>query len=167
MTAPMTTLSEQFRQEHHQEHHYHHELDKLMIPVPTSTDLECDRGLQLVHLLLACAEAVSREDYVLGENYLHEQNHVATPLGDPTQRVASCLAEAPGKRLAGSFLSNPSRALPPFSPYSLEMLNIYQIFYPACPYIKFAHFTTNQAIFYAFHNEKRVHVIDLDILRGY
>ncbi|KAI4366776.1 hypothetical protein MLD38_022607 [Melastoma candidum] len=163
MTAPTAALSEQFRQEQH----YHHELDKPMMPVPISTDLECDRGLQLVHLLLACAEAVSKEDYMLGRNYLHELNQVATPLGDPMQRVASCFAEALLERLAGSFASNPSRALPPFPPHSLEMLNIYQTFYQACPYIKFAHFTTNQAIFDAFHNEKRVHVIDLDILRGY
>ncbi|KAK2968773.1 hypothetical protein RJ640_028166 [Escallonia rubra] len=42
-----------------------------------------------------------------------------------------------------------------------------QILYQACPYIKFAHFTANQAIFEAFEAEERVHVIDLDILQGY
>jgi hypothetical protein len=58
----------------------------------------------------------------------------------------------------------------PFSRFpqqQLEVLKIYQILYQACPYVKFAHFTANQAIFEAFEAEERVHVIDLDILQGY
>ncbi|XP_060192405.1 GRAS family protein RAM1-like [Lycium barbarum] len=132
---------------------------------------EQDSGLQLVHLLLACAEAVSKEDYMLARRYLHHLNRVVTPIGDSMQRVASCFTEALSARLAATLATKPSSSNPkpfnPFPPNSLEILKIYQILYQACPYVKFAHFTANQAIFEAFEAEERVHVIDLDILQGY
>lgn len=132
---------------------------------------EHDSGLQLVHLLLACAEAVAKEDYMLARRYLHHLNRIVTPLGDSMQRVASCFTDALSARLAATLTTNPNtsaqKPYPPFPPNSIEILKIYQILYQACPYIKFAHFTANQAIFEAFEEEERVHVIDLDILQGY
>ncbi|MCD7472880.1 CAAX farnesyltransferase (FTase) subunit beta [Datura stramonium] len=139
--------------------------------VVAAPDQEQDSGLQLVHLLLACAEAVSKEDYMLARRYLHHLNRVVTPIGDSMQRVASCFTEALSARLAATLATKPSTSTPkpfnPFPPNSLEILKIYQILYQACPYVKFAHFTANQAIFEAFEAEERVHVIDLDILQGY
>ncbi|KAK6155363.1 hypothetical protein DH2020_009611 [Rehmannia glutinosa] len=132
---------------------------------------EQDSGLQLVHLLLACAEAVSKEDYMLARRYIHHLNRVVSALGDSMQRVAACFTEALSARLAATLTNKPSTSnLKPFNPFppdNLEILKIYQILYQACPYIKFAHFTANQAIFEAFEAEERVHVIDLDILQGY
>lgn len=124
-----------------------------------------------MHLLLACAEAVAKEDFMLARRYLHHLNRVVSPLGDSMQRVASCFTEALSARLAATLTTKPSTSTPtpfsPFPPNSLEVLKIYQIVYQACPYVKFAHFTANQAIFEAFEAEERVHVIDLDILQGY
>ena len=121
-----------------------------------------------MHLLLACAEAVAKEDYMLARRYLHHLNRVVTPIGDSMQRVASCFTEALSARLAATFTTaKPISPIPPFPKNSLEILKIYQIVYQACPYVKFAHFTANQAIFEAFEAEERVHVIDLDILQGY
>lgn len=134
---------------------------------------EQDSGLQLVHLLLACAEVVAKEDYMLARRYLHHLNRVVTPLDDSMQQVASYFTKALSARLATTHTSTTktSVSIPkPFSPFppdSQEILKIYQIVYQACPYIKFAHFTSNQAIFKAFEAEERVHVIDLDILQGY
>ncbi|KAA3455870.1 DELLA protein RGL1-like [Gossypium australe] len=143
----------------------------LMVPIPIGPEQEQDSGLQLVHLLLACAEAVAKEDYLSARKYIHHLNRVVTPLGDSMQRVASCFTEALSARLAATMTTSPSTSSPkPYSPFpsnSLEVLKIYQIVYQACPYIKFAHFTANQAIFEAFETEERVHVIDLDILQGY
>nr|A0A0M4FMK2.1 RecName: Full=GRAS family protein RAM1; AltName: Full=Protein ATYPICAL ARBUSCULE; AltName: Full=Protein REQUIRED FOR ARBUSCULAR MYCORRHIZATION 1; Short=PhRAM1 [Petunia x hybrida]ALC79554.1 transcription factor [Petunia axillaris] len=143
----------------------------VLVPLAAAPDQEQDSGLQLVHLLLACAEAVSKEDYMLARRYLHHLNRVVTPLGDSMQRVASCFTEALSARLAATLATKPSTsALKPFNPFppnSLEILKIYQILYQACPYVKFAHFTANQAIFEAFEAEERVHIIDLDILQGY
>ncbi|KAF8390694.1 hypothetical protein HHK36_025221 [Tetracentron sinense] len=145
----------------------------LMVPLSIGSEQEQDSGLQLVHLLLACAEAVAKEHYMLARRYLHHLNRVVTPIGDSMQRVASCFTEALSERLATipTTTTNPSTSIPkPFCPFpanSLEILKIYQILYQACPYVKFAHFTANQAIFEAFEAEECVHVIDLDILQGY
>ncbi|KAK4603210.1 hypothetical protein RGQ29_011958 [Quercus rubra] len=138
---------------------------------------EQDSGLQLVHLLLACAEAAAKEDYMLARRYILHLNRFASAPGDSMQRVAACFTEALSARLAATLTTKPSTSSTstttpptPFSPFStntLEVLKIYQIVYQACPYIKFAHFTANQAIFEAFEAEERVHVIDLDILQGY
>lgn len=79
------------------------------------------------------------------------------------QRVASCFTDALSARLNATLTTTP-KSLPQ---NSIEILKIYQILYQACPYVKFAHFTANQAIFEAFEAEDRVHVIDLDINQGY
>ncbi|KAE8706299.1 ubiquitin family protein [Hibiscus syriacus] len=174
-------LSQQLQQEKQQEkqisvsteQQQHQSLGHtLMVPIPVGPEQEQDSGLQLVHLLLACAEAVAKEDYLLARKYIHHLNRVVTPLGDSMQRVASCFTEALSARLAATITTNPStsgalKPYPPFPSNSLEVLKIYQIVYQACPYVKFAHFTANQAIFEAFEAEERVHVIDLDILQGY
>ncbi|XP_031119946.1 GRAS family protein RAM1-like [Ipomoea triloba] len=186
-------LSHQLREERNQEQQHHHNnnnitrsgqhLHSAPLVLPLSAppaDLqeeeeeEQDSGLQLLHLLLVCAEAVSKENYMLARRYLHHLNRVVTPLGDSMQRVASCFTEALSARLAATLASASAKSItsnrpfnPPYPPNSLEILKIYQILYQACPYVKFAHFTANQAIFEAFEAEERVHVIDLDILQGY
>ncbi|OEL22483.1 DELLA protein GAI1 [Dichanthelium oligosanthes] len=148
--------------------------------IQTEAEQEQDSGLQLVHLLLACADFVSKGDQPSALRHLHLLRRVASPLGDSMQRVASYFADALAARL--SLSSNPSSSssssggatprggaggAPYAFPPSPDTLKIYQILYQACPYIKFAHFTANQAIFEAFHGEDRVHVVDLDILQGY
>ncbi|KAK3183849.1 hypothetical protein Dsin_031135 [Dipteronia sinensis] len=176
-----TSLSEQLRQQrlHDNQQPPQNQTQStinhsFIAPLPISFEQEHDSGLQLVHLLLACAEAVAKEDYMLARRYLHHLNRVVSPLGDSMQRVASCFTEALSARLAATLTTKPStsttspKPFPPnFPPNSLEVLKIYQIVYQACPYVKFAHFTANQAIFEAFETEERVHVIDLDILQGY
>ncbi|KAF5765908.1 putative transcription factor GRAS family [Helianthus annuus] len=141
----------------------------LMVPPPVGAE-EHDSGLQLVHLLLACAEAVAKDDFMSARKYLHHLNRVVSPLGDSMQRVASCFTEALTARLAATLTTKQPSSTPkftPFPPNAMDILKIYQIVYQACPYIKFAHFTANQAIFEAFEVEERVHIIDLDILQGY
>ncbi|KAJ0971217.1 hypothetical protein J5N97_019176 [Dioscorea zingiberensis] len=147
----------------------------LLGPIFSEPEQEHDSGLQLVHLLLACAEAVAKDDYMAARRYLHHLNRIVSPIGESMQRVASCFTDALAARLAATLTaaasaSTPSPSTspkPPFPSHSLDVLKIYQILYQACPYIKFAHFTANQAIFEAFEAEERVHVIDLDIHQGY
>ncbi|CAL5325454.1 hypothetical protein CsSME_00004709 [Camellia sinensis var. sinensis] len=172
-TAPLSQQLQEERQQEKQQQQSQppQNINHSMLVAPPIGPEEQDSGLQLVHHLLACAEAVAKEDYMLGRRYLHHLNRVVTPLGDSMQRVASCFTEALSARLAATLATKPSPSISkpftPFPPNSLEILKIYQILYQACPYIKFAHFTANQAIFEAFEAEERVHVIDLDILQGY
>uniref|UniRef100_A0A0D9XWD7 Uncharacterized protein n=1 Tax=Leersia perrieri TaxID=77586 RepID=A0A0D9XWD7_9ORYZ len=42
----------------------------------------------------------------------------------------------------------------------------FQVFNGISPFVKFSHFTANQAIQEAFEREERVHIIDLDIMQG-
>ncbi|KAL2523189.1 DELLA protein RGL2-like [Forsythia ovata] len=157
--------------QHQQQQNQLQNLQNNLMPISIGHEQEQDSGLQLVHLLLACAEAVSKEEYMLARKYLHLLNRVVSHFGDSMQRVAACFTEALSGRLASILTNKPSTSNPkpfnPFPPNSIEILKIYQILYQACPYIKFAHFTANQAIFEAFEAEARVHVIDLDILQGY
>ncbi|KAI3873818.1 hypothetical protein MKX03_027087 [Papaver bracteatum] len=129
-------------------------------------------GLQLLHLLLACAEAVAKTEYIVAEVYLVQLNRIVTPHGDSMQRVACCFTEALSERLSAITTANPNSTDPNDGILfpdlnSLDTIRTYQVVYQACPYLKFAHFTANQAIFEAFEGEERVHVIDLDILQGY
>ncbi|XP_022842015.1 scarecrow-like protein 23 [Olea europaea var. sylvestris] len=140
--------------------------------IHNSSLMEQDGGLHLVHLLISCAEAVSKEYYMLARRYLHYLNRLVSPVGHSIQRVAACFTEALSTRLVATLTNNPRTTdqNPSFNPFpdpkSPEILKIYQILYQACPYIKFAHFTANQAIFEAFESQVCVHVIDLDILQG-
>ncbi|KAI3463130.1 hypothetical protein Pfo_019793 [Paulownia fortunei] len=133
-TAPQP-LSQQLQQERQQEAQQEHSRHMFI--------QEHDSGLQLVHLILSCAEAVSKEDYMLARS----------------ARLAATLTNKPS--------TSNLKPFNPFPPNNLEILKIYQILYQACPYIKFAHFTANQSIFEAIKGEEHVHIIDLDILQGY
>nr|POE57629.1 hypothetical protein CFP56_39383 [Quercus suber] len=73
-----------------QQEQYHHNLNhSLMAPQPIGSGQEQDSGLQLVHLLLACAEAVAKEDNMLARRYILHLNRVVSALGDSMQRVAA------------------------------------------------------------------------------
>lgn len=123
-----------------------------------------------MHLLLACAEAVAKDDHMSTQRHLHHLNRVVSPLGDAMQRVAAFFTDALAARLAGAAAGRASpspQAFPTLAAPMVDVLRNYQILYQACPYIKFAHFTANQAIFEAFESEERVHIVDLDILQGY
>lgn len=95
---------------------------------------EQDSGLELVHLLLACAEAIAKDDYLAARRFLHHLHRVVSPVGDSMQRVASCFADALSARLSPPSAVPTSSSLlhrpPPFPfPPSLDVLRIYQILY--------------------------------------
>ncbi|XP_002992412.2 scarecrow-like transcription factor PAT1 [Selaginella moellendorffii] len=124
-------------------------------------------GLQLIHMLLGCGEKIDQEDYIYAGNLLHQLKQLASPTGDSIHRVATHFTDALYARLNGTGYRSYT-ALRAYDPASLEeILGAYHILYQVCPYIKFAHFTSNQAIFEAFEGEQSVHIIDLEILQGY
>jgi hypothetical protein len=68
---------------------------------------EQDSRLQLVHLLLACADFVSMGDQPSALRHLHLLHRVASLFGDSRQRVASYFADALAARLTHAS-TNPS-----------------------------------------------------------
>lgn len=124
-----------------------------------------EEGLHLLTLLLQCAEAVSGDNFEEANKMLLEISELSTPFGTSAQRVAAYFSEAMSARLVSSCLG--IYAPLPLAPiHSQKIVSAFQVFNGISPFVKFSHFTANQAIQEAFEREERVHIIDLDIMQG-
>ncbi|KAL1549024.1 protein SCARECROW-like [Salvia divinorum] len=123
-----------------------------------------EQGLHLLTLLLQCAEAVSADNLEEANRMLLEISQVATPFGTSAQRVAAYFSEAMSARIVSSCLG--IYAALPTVPHGQKLASAFQVFNGISPFVKFSHFTANQAIQEAFEREDRVHIIDLDIMQG-
>ncbi|KAL5550575.1 hypothetical protein UlMin_000751 [Ulmus minor] len=127
-----------------------------------------EEGLHLLTLLLQCAEYVSAENFEEANKILLEISELSTPFGTSAQRVAAYFSQAMSARLVSSCLgiyaTLPNSSTPLI--HTQKMASAFQVFNGISPFIKFSHFTANQAIQEAFEREDRVHIIDLDIMQG-
>ncbi|KAK9690595.1 hypothetical protein RND81_09G139600 [Saponaria officinalis] len=123
-----------------------------------------EEGLHLLTLLLQCAEAISTNHYDSANRMLVEISEWATPFGTSAQRVAAYFSEAMSARLVSTRLGLHSSL--PSVPHYQKLVSAFQVFNGISPFVKFSHFTANQAIQEAFQREERVHIIDLDIMQG-
>ncbi|XP_065853900.1 protein SCARECROW [Euphorbia lathyris] len=125
-----------------------------------------EQGLHLLTLLLQCAEAVSADNFQEANKMLLEISELSTPYGTSAQRVAAYFSEAMSARLVNSCLG--IYATLPSMPlnHTQKMASAFQVFNGISPFVKFSHFTANQAIQEAFESEDRVHIVDLDIMQG-
>ncbi|KAM2710745.1 hypothetical protein FF1_047069 [Malus domestica] len=117
-----------------------------------------ETGVQLVHTLMACAEAVQQENSKLADALVKHVGLLAAAQTGSMRKVATYFAEALARRIYRIY---PQDCLD--SSYS-DILQMH--FYETCPYLKFAHFTANQAILEAFATATRVHVIDFGLKQG-
>ncbi|CAA6654549.1 unnamed protein product [Spirodela intermedia] len=124
-----------------------------------------EEGLHLLTLLLQCAEAVSADNLEEANRMLLEISELSTPFGTSAQRIAAYFSEAMSARLVSSCLGIYA-PLPPAAVHRQKLATAYQVFNGISPFVKFSHFTANQAIQEAFEREERVHIIDLDIMQG-
>ena len=117
-----------------------------------------ETGIRLVHTLMACAEAVQQENMKLAEALVKQIGFLAVSQAGAMRKVATYFAEGLARRIYRLY---------PDKPLDTSFSDILQMhFYETCPYLKFAHFTANQAILEAFEGKKRVHVIDFSMKQG-
>ncbi|KAL7610427.1 hypothetical protein Lser_V15G11664 [Lactuca serriola] len=118
-----------------------------------------DNGIRLVHTLLACARAVHEQQIQMAENLVKHAGMLAVSQPGPMKKVAGYFSEALARRI---YRVRPQTPLD--SPAYNDRLQTH--FYEAGPYMKFAHFTANQAILEAFSGKEKVHVIDFSMKQG-
>ncbi|KAE8704258.1 nuclear transcription factor Y subunit C-9-like isoform 1 [Hibiscus syriacus] len=125
-----------------------------------------DQGLHLVHLLLACAEAVSCRDLHLATSMLTQICASATPLGDSLQRVSYCFAAGLKARLSllqnvngNGTITNCVVNVPSMA--REEKSEAFHLLYQMTPYIAFGFMAANEAICQAAQGKVSLHVIDL------
>ena len=117
-----------------------------------------ENGIRLVHALMACAEAVQQSNLTVAEALVKQIGFLAVSQAGAMRKVATYFAEALARRIYGLY---------PQNPLNQSLFDVLQMhFYETCPYLKFAHFTANQAILEAFEGKKRVHVIDFSMNQG-
>ncbi|KAK0572994.1 hypothetical protein LWI29_001540 [Acer saccharum] len=117
-----------------------------------------ENGIRLVHALMACAEAVQQNNLSLSQAFVKQIRFLAISQVGAMGKVATFFAEALARRIYGLYPQNP------IDHNFTDLLQSH--FYETCPYLKFAHFTANQAILEAFEGKKRVHVIDFSMHQG-
>lgn len=117
-----------------------------------------EAGIRLVHTLMACAEAVQQDNMKLADALVKHVGLLAASQAGAMGKVATYFAGALAQRIYGIY---PQDGL---ETSCWEILQMH--FYESCPYLKFAHFTANQAILEAFAGATRVHVVDFSLNQG-
>lgn len=122
-------------------------------------------GLQLVHLLLACADAISKNKIETAAQKLEELYSHASLFGDSMQRIAAFFTEGLAARIVGK--ENPIYNGLMLQSRLDDYLSAFTTLYKVCPYFQFGHFTANQAILESVDGSSVVHIIDLDLMQGF
>ncbi|PKA59517.1 Nodulation-signaling pathway 2 protein [Apostasia shenzhenica] len=130
---------------------------------------EDDRGLRMVHLLMAVAEALSGSansgdlaQVILAR--LKELVVTAAASGGAATsmvRLAAHFSDALQGILdgAGGWASGEANC-------PGDLLEAFRLLEDMSPYVKFGHFTANQAILEAVAGERRLHIVDYDVMEG-
>nr|XP_043624208.1 DELLA protein GAI-like [Erigeron canadensis] len=148
-----------------QDNRYNHQLHgNFVSQQEVLTPLEEDVSIRLVHVLMTCAEAVQRGDFSLASLLIDDLQVLLGRVnsGCGIGKVGSFFVDALSRRVVNA--PQNGVVLTELSGYENEIL--YHHYYEACPYLKFAHFTANQAILEAFDGQDCVHVIDFNLMQG-
>ncbi|XP_058070930.1 GRAS family protein RAD1-like [Magnolia sinica] len=139
---------------------------ELVVPSVHGTTYGVDQGLHLVHLLLACAEAVGCRDTQLATSMLNQIWASANPWGDSLQRVSFCFAIGLKSRLsllhnvgANGQLPNVGVDGPLIT--KEEKMDGFHLLHQSTPYIAFGFMAANEAISHAAQGKDSIHIIDL------
>lgn len=121
-----------------------------------------ERGLGFLGLLLECAVSISVDNLGEAHRMLLELTQMASPYGlSCAERVVAYFSQAMFGRVINSWLG----ICAPLVDHK-TIHAAFQVLNNVTPFVKFAHFTSNQAILEAVHRQDRVHIVDLDIMQG-
>jgi hypothetical protein len=140
-----------------------------------------EKVLHLLHLLMAAAEALSgpHKSRELARVILVRLKEMVSHTGATNaaasnmERLAAHFTDAlqglldgshPVGRHAGAASSHQQKHHHHHS--TCDVLTAFQMLQDMSPYMKFGHFTANQAILEAVSGERRVHVVDYDVAEG-
>lgn len=131
-------------------------------PYPWLREMKSEeRGLCLIHLLLACTKHVAAGSIEEANTALEYISHLASPTGDTMQRIAAYFTEALADRtlkaLPGLHKALNSTKITSFT----EDFLVQKLFFELFPFLKLSYLVTNQTIMEAMEGEKMVHIIDL------
>ncbi|KAJ1439250.1 hypothetical protein SESBI_02621 [Sesbania bispinosa] len=138
-------------------------------------DGDNQKGLRLVHLLMAAAEALTgtNKSHDLARAILVRLKELVSPThGTNMERLAAYFTEALQSLLDGAVGAHTTTLKhyiiggPNHEDQLTDMLAAYQLLQDMSPYVKFGHFTANQAILEAVAHERRVHIVDYDVMEG-
>ncbi|KAL9334165.1 hypothetical protein Peur_074304 [Populus x canadensis] len=116
--------------------------------------------------LILCAQAVSVNDCRTANELLKQIRQHSSPLGDGSQRLAHCFANALEARLAGTG-TQIYTALSAEKTSAVDMLKAYQAYISACPFKKIAFIFANHSILNVAEKAPTLHIIDFGILYGF
>lgn len=146
--------------------------DAVMVDQDESKADDC-KGLRLVHLLMAAAEALTgvNKSRELARVILVRLKELVSPSdGTNMERLAAYFTEALQGLLDGAAAStatNKHHLISGNGPHNqMDVLAAFQLLQDMSPYVKFGHFTANQAILEAVTHDRRIHIVDYDIMEG-
>ena len=143
-----------------------------MLPSVEEVSHGVDQGLHLVHMLLACAEAVGCRDTQQADSILSQIWASVSPFGDSLQRVSYCFATGLKSRLSllqnnvntnGTFM-NGAASMEVSLVSREEKMEAFQLLYQTTPFIAFGYMVANEAICQAAIGKDYLHIIDLGML---
>lgn len=119
-------------------------------------------------LLVLCAQAVSSDDRATANELLKQIRRHSSPLGDGSQRLAHCFANALEARLAGTGIRIYT-ALSSKRTSAADMVKAYQMYISACPFKKLAIIFANHTILSLAKAKdvKTLHIVDFGIRYGF